>query len=455
MSENSFFSFVENPEIFDFKGINLSKYFYDNYVTKQTKEKTSPVYKDKALLNTKSIVIRIYHFLLGIINIFKLLLTSKPGSRYLFAGSGNRYSTINNIKYDQYNANIIDYLGRSNFINMQATRKKKFNKYSPDLVLHDFHVLLGLMYILINIIMKKEINKYAKLVYHSYPQLGLSIREISKSVSTFYTLFSFYHLLIKIFKPKGVFILCHYSFHYLIAACKKEKILTIELMHGLIAKSHPHYCIPDLPHNFRNIFNEVMMPDYIGVYGDYWRNNLISGKQFLSERIINIGYYLKTPLINFDYRKRSSKKTILITTQPTVQNEFLKYIKFLKSNLDPKEWVIVVKPHSSEDISAYCQLIEPGFIEVEYTNVYHLLQQADIHISVYSTVIYEAILYNIINYSLYIEKVSNYCDEILASGVAQRLNTNELPKYFIKNQTINRKIFFDSFNPIKLFGLFS
>jgi len=135
MSEKSFFSIVDNPEIFEFKNINLAKYFHDNYVSRQIKEKTSPVYKNKNIFQAKTIITSIYHFALGLINIVKLLLTTKPESKYLFAGHGDRFTTINGVNYDQYNANIIDYAGRSNFINLEVSRKKNFNHYSPDLVL--------------------------------------------------------------------------------------------------------------------------------------------------------------------------------------------------------------------------------------------------------------------------------------------------------------------------------
>ena len=455
MPEKSFFSIVDNPEIFEFKNINLSKYFHDNYVTRQIKEKTSPVYKNKNTFRARTIITSVYHLFLGLLNIAKLRLSSRPDSKYLFAGSGSDFSTIKGNNYDQFNVNIIDYIGRSNFINLQTARKKHFNRYSPDLILNDYLVLLGIIYIFVNIFLRREIHKFSKQLFSSYPELGYSVSEITKSVSTFFFLFLFYRFIIKLFKPKGVFVICHYSFHYLITACKKEHIKTIELMHGLITKSHRHYCIPDLPNKFRRSFNENMLPDYLSVYGEYWRNNVISGKQFLPENVINIGYYLKTPPKNIIDEPRSEKTTILITTQATVQNELISYVKFLKSSLNPAKWKIVIKPHDTEDPCGYLQLIIPGFIEIVYTNVYILLQQADIHISAYSTVLFEALFYNITNYSLYIAKVSNHCNEILSSGVAQRLNTNEIPKQLGRNKMINTKDYFNIYNPEKLFGVFN
>ncbi len=110
MPEKSFFSIVDNPEIFEFKNINLSKYFHDNYVTRQIKEKTSPVYKNKNTFRARTIITSVYHLFLGLLNIAKLRLSSRQDSKYLFAGSGSDFSTIKGNNYDKFNVNIIDYI---------------------------------------------------------------------------------------------------------------------------------------------------------------------------------------------------------------------------------------------------------------------------------------------------------------------------------------------------------
>ncbi len=74
-----------------------------------------------------------------------------------------------------------------------------------------------------------------------------------------------------------------------------------------------------------------------------------------------------------------------------------------------------------------------------------MLQTADIHISVFSTVLFEAIRYDLTNYVLFVDRFARECNDILESGVAERLNLDEIPAL---NPAASKtaRYYFDDFN---------
>jgi hypothetical protein len=213
-------------------------------------------------------------------------------------------------------------------------------------------------------------------------------------------------------------------------------------MHGHIMRTHPYYNIPNLRPEFFLSMRELL-PDAIGVYGQYWKENLIDGKQFSSEQVKVAGYYLHNGGI---YKsKQDERNTILITTQPHVQKEIIEYVSFLKEKLDAKTTKVIIKPHPAEDISNYLAIQDEKLVYVITGDVYTLLQSADIHISVFSTVLFEAIRYDLANYVLFVDRFARECNDILESGVAERINLDEVP--IINPAALkNARYYFDDFD---------
>lgn len=61
------------------------------------------------------------------------------------------------------------------------------------------------------------------------------------------------------------------------------------------------------------------------------------------------------------------------------------------------------------------------------------MHRADFHISIYSTTLFEALKANVNNFCLDYEEFSDYTNQIIESGVAVKLDANELP-YNIDNK---------------------
>jgi hypothetical protein len=218
-------------------------------------------------------------------------------------------------------------------------------------------------------------------------------------------------------------------------------------MHGAIPAGHRFYSYPA---SYGHLFTRAMFPDKIATYGEFWGRILAAGNMFPPESVIAAGYYLKVPP-KLRARAPRAATHILICTQPTVQGEMLDYIAFLKSALDHSKWAIVIKPHPSEDTTAYHDLVEPGFVTVSERTTYELLAECDIHISVYSSVLYEAILYGASNYSLRVERYARLCDEVVGSGVALPLRPDELPVTGAMAAG-DARFYLDDYHPEVLFG---
>ena len=443
--ERLFFNEIKSPEKLFFKGINLSKYFYDQYLLKK-KNDSLMFNKANRKITFKRVILSPTTLIFACYKLIRIILKGNYKNRVFFVSSSSRIIFEGNNPIDIYNKNIINHFGKSKFFIIQSVKNEKNVTYNPDICIYDFLLILFVFYGLFRLFFHKEIIHFTKMNSNDLEKLGFTKNEIKKSITIFYVFHYFYTLLLKIFTPKSVLIICHYGFPQLISACKFYNIPTIELMHGLILKNHSHYWIEDFNEVFRNSFKNYLLPDYILVYGNYWKNILISGKQFLSDQISIIGYYLYIPNNDKIINKKTKKIKILITSQPQVQKDLFNYVKFLNKNLNHNKWEIIIKPHPNENPLIYNQVIQNNFISISFNNIHHLLQEVDIHISVFSTVLFEALLYNVSNYSLLVKDYKSYCNEIIESGVASKLEPTQIPIIFKKKNKMNTKYFFEDFN---------
>ena len=450
MPPTDFFTVFKNPQDFDFCGLNTAKYFYDLLVTKDALESVNSSNMKNpnphVFLNKPMLVIT------GIFQLIRLLLSSRHQT--IFFGNDNRITKDGNACYDLYNYQIIQTFGVKKVLVLQdrhdAARGKLF---PPGLVIDDLTPFLFLFEKVLALCLRKEVKDFENALAKKIEQIGYSRKIIRVKLIKFYARYLFYDFFLKAIKPNTAILTCHYSKHAFIAACRKLAIPTIELQHGLIHRESKSIYSPNLSKAFIEPFRLHLLPNYLAVYGEYWKEVVTEGKLFPSDAVILIGFYLKTKEIKGKAQK-SAKETILFSTQHTVQTQIVEYIKFLSNSLDPETWRIIIKPHPAEIDSAYQNLSIPGFIEVSHKGIDHLLQKADIHIGVYSTVVYEAIRYNVNNYCLYVDTVRAHCDEIIASGVAKRLDQGVLPSLDSKDSNmLNPKYFFDDFHPEVLSGI--
>ncbi|MHC4617110.1 MAG: hypothetical protein ACYTEQ_05085 [Planctomycetota bacterium] len=381
-------------------------------------------------------------FAKALLSVVRLAVSKSKTSRILFYGTSGRHLVTQDTVFDLYNARIVESCGRDRVIIFQDADDGITKQYPPDFCFHGLAVLIGVCSGINCIVMFPALSRYAQALAQTYPGLGFDQAQIRRRVALFYGKFTVYRLLLSIWRPERVLLIAHYGKEAFIAACKCKHIPVTELMHGSIIPSHTQYVFPKFCGAY---FDRALFPDKLAVYGEYWRDVVVHGNMFPQDSVVVLGYYLKVPDI-IKRRHHPGKTVVVVSTQPIVQRELYEYLLFLKSCLDRAHWHIIVKPHPREDSRAYADLAEPGFVTVSDVNVYDLLAQADVHISVYSSVLYEAVRFSVCNYVLYIEKVSMYCDDIINSGVALALTPRQLPLPR-KGAEHNVEYYFAEFNP--------
>lgn len=264
------------------------------------------------------------------------------------------------------------------------------------------------------------------------------ILNIELAFSKFFTQLKAWYLFLKQNNFKKIIFICHYHNEGLIWAAKELNIEIIELQHGIISNADIFY---DFPIIFSKIRSRALMPDKILTFGQYWKEILIKGNVYTSSEIDIIGDYVfqenQLKLENEKYisNLKKSNKIILITTQTFMHKYFLQYLRFLNEQIaeNKLDYFVLVKNHPAEQKEDYNEIDKLQHVDFIQDNVYSLMHLTDFHISIYSTTLFEALKANVNNFCLDYEEFSDYTNQIIESGVAAKLDTNELP-YNIDNK---------------------
>lgn len=185
-----------------------------------------------------------------------------------------------------------------------------------------------------------------------------------------------------------------------------SKPKSIELQHGLISSEHPGYIYPefvtDLDYDF---FKRKIL-----VYGEKIKELLCDLSVFTRERIEVVG----NPRI-IEYKKKYSlseedRRLILFTSQPYEQDgigvnyydtviPYLQRVQeFILSNDELKVFRLAIKLHPREDNSVadlYQQSLPASIVYENSGELYELLNRSYIHITVNSTVLFEAAVFGV------------------------------------------------------------
>ena len=247
----------------------------------------------------------------------------------------------------------------------------------------------------------------------------------------YYDDFRFYYRLFKGSNVKCVLFICHYQTEGLMAALKVLGITSVEAQHGLIAQNDLYY---SYKHHFAKGLKNADFPDHILVYGSYWKSLLLRGCEFDATQIHVAGdYFWRNPSLSAPVEK---KNTVLICAQKTMHEEYVGYAhKMLPVLKQHPDWHWIIKLHPLEANKAlYAPLKELGFeiIDAERT-LDDLLHECRIQISIYSTTFYDALGFDVVNFSLQNYGThSDYAADMLREQVALPLSIEENPieRYF-------------------------
>lgn len=242
--------------------------------------------------------------------------------------------------------------------------------------------------------------------------------------------------LLQSFSPDIIFIKPSYNYvnMSLLWAANKLGIPTVELQHGVIDTKHIGYI-------YNKVIDRQFFPKYFFSYGDYFSDILKNHtKKFLSENVFSIGYnylekYKKNQYKNIDYYHhiKNQYKIILITSQWIIKKELKNFVIKL-SEILPKNWFILYKPHPAEtNIESFYEIFNDFenvlLIKDKSISLFEFIKICNVHSTVMSTSHFEATYFEKPNvfiwqpkHSQWIEKFINNKTHFLAKNSDQYIN---------------------------------
>ncbi len=458
-----FFSAFPDVEIFNFEGDNLAKLFLGEYFSSQFASSVPAWNPQRSSRSITGIIKNLVRLFRGLGFLAAGLFSPASHMEFLFFGSNGRTIARDGKNCDIYNYHIVKALGRRNCLIIDPIDGGGRKIFQPDFFLHDF-VILRLAY---QVCARRRVRFFVKKLMASARDQIFREGEAEQILAKFLANKWIFTFILKTFRIKKALVICHYGKESFTSACKSLHIPVVELMHGLILPSSPNYCDAEISRVYRDAIRSSQLPDRLGVFGPLWKEILEPVGYFNSDELFVVGYYLKSSLLEEGRQSSQTpwkddstkfshgKKKILITTEPIYQEEIIRYINFLKAKLDRSAWMILIKPHPAEKKEAYSALDDPGFIETSTQSVYNLLPEASIVIGISSSVLFEAVFYPVSIYLLYVPGQKRILDEILATGIARKLEMTEMPFGYTSDAALRKRVFsdFDSSALMKAFEL--
>ena len=257
---------------------------------------------------------------------------------------------------------------------------------------------------------------------------------VTKGIPAYIMRIEFCQAILNSQKPNAVMIAGEYFYpgQYLIVAAKTLGIPIIGMQHGTIHEEHIGYVYP------KDVDRETIpLPDKVAVFGDYYKEILtkqsvyresqveVTGQSrldFITQKSFsNVGKFSTLPELPRD------KKIILFTSQPGIEQMASSLLMEGLSQLG-NDYFLIIKLHLTENENLASPYYELGirygvrnFIIVKQVDLYELLALCDLHISVYSTVLSEAVIFgkpNLILSILGSHDIGSWVEQ----GVALNLN---------------------------------
>ncbi len=248
---------------------------------------------------------------------------------------------------------------------------------------------------------------------------------------------------VSIFKWRYIFVKFLFSFsnvkkifaiddtrHYgeIMLEARKKNILTYAIQHGHFTKYHTGWI------NMTNLAGKVIKPNYIIVWSEYWKNELINlGSYFTKEEIIIGGNVAKT-----ENKKIHQKniKSILIPYETDAPKE--EVFKYLQKIIELNEYVIYFKVRP--DLSIENQTREYFIESYSQIKIIRHLNEAESGIGVvlgtYSTFLYDCVQ-DLIPVGI-LETTMDYGEVMAHNNLADKVNLNNLT--FKLNELINTEL---------------
>lgn len=215
--------------------------------------------------------------------------------------------------------------------------------------------------------------------------------------STFWWQSQIYRLVLRLTGLRTMFIV-DAGEHALIRACRVEGVYVVELQHGIYTENHPNL----LPGKVlsENTATEILLPNIIGTYGDYWTSKLPVPPAPIDFHVLSIGNSMCDKYRKFRRRifAPSIECPILVfTTQGLAKAEVILFLQaFLKEISKPCKLIIKLHPTYDSDKSMYVLAFKSDSRVLVHgandePNTFELISSADMHVSIASACHYDAL----------------------------------------------------------------
>jgi len=230
-----------------------------------------------------------------------------------------------------------------------------------------------------------------------------------------------------------------------IEVCKDNDVPVVELQHGGGHHKHLGYTFPE------DVTLQVF-PDYLFVFGDFWKDTV--DYPIPDENVYAVGYpYLEEERKKYS-NKRNSGKVIFIS-QGTIGKRLSKFATRFSEHNDDYE--IIYKLHPGEYSrwqNEYPWLVDAPLevIDDDSIPLYKLLAESEALVGVYSTVIYEGLIFDLDIYLLADVPWVTLMDYLVEQDVATKVTSAKELKELLEQPDSESDFDIDYFfrpNPIE------
>ncbi|MCB0761542.1 MAG: hypothetical protein KDC12_08475 [Flavobacteriales bacterium] len=278
------------------------------------------------------------------------------------------------------------------------------------------------------------------------------LQHIASQLHVFFEDFRFFDQLLTGSEVKVFLFENHYHREGMIAAIQAHNARAVEIQHGLIARNDLYYVYDDY---VKPIAAKAFFPDHLLTFGAYWRDLVLEGAEHPASHVHCVGDYTS---FSFDAHPEIRKEKILfITSQKNMASDYIQYIRHL-ADLRKKlhnEWKILVKLHPAEPQSHLYHEAFDDDPQVDLVgsevDLHEAFAKCSIHLSIYSTTLFDAIGHDLINVSLQqFSPSADYARDMVSDRIAHPIEFSDDPFALVAEelpQTLReRSELYDTFN---------
>lgn len=373
--------------------------------------------------------------------------------KFMVADHSGRVYTEGGSTCSFYCANVVQALGRSNVHVISEGSKRHADDVDLKLPSYNLQLLAAIGLNSASLTMLQQLRKAFTRIQAAGIFTEAELLNIQVGFQQFFLQYVCWSFLLKETAITRAYVWPHYHREGSILAFRDRGIEVIELQHGLIAEEDVFY---GFPARISEVKTDLLFADRILVYGEFWKEQLLKGHAYKENQIILSGYFPHVPAVpelrlNEIRSLTGGLQIILITTQTYMHDFFIRYIQFLSADLLTRNlpYCIAVKFHPAEKPELYKALAVLSNVIVVTDPVDVLMKVAALHVSVYSTTMFDALRSGVVNYSVYYDELGDYIRMFSREGVCTIIQPDENPLDYQKaaNDTRNVEFYYSTFNP--------